>query len=663
MGINITDELKTDFLVYAQEVNNNRAFPDVRDGLKISQRACLWAMYDSNYSSSKPHVKSAKVDGEVLGKFSPHGSQYLTMVRMSQPWLNNLSLINFHGANGSLLGGPEAAASRYTEIRLDKIAEDNFFSNIKKDTVDFILNYSEDIKWPGKVLPSIAPLLLVNGSSGIGYTIAQDWLPHNLNEVFEKVKEYVSTGKISTNNIYPDFPIGCTIINKKDCEEIYKTGKGSVILRGKTEIVDNSIKIIELPYQVYAEAFIQSIKDLVNNEQISGIEDICNKSGDDGLLIEIECSVDPKIVLNKLYKLTDLQTTFNANQMALVDGIPQMLNLQDYIKVYVDHNINCLKREYKFDLDKAISRLEVVSGLIEALSSIDSIIALIKQSKSSEVAKQALIDTFNFTAVQAAAIVDLRLGKLANLEKQELIEEQNSLNKIIEKCNRLLNSKTIQKNEFLRRLEEFVNKYGWQRRTEVIDVDLAAEKESTKAEVKEEEFKICLTKNNTLKKISIDKFKAASDDITHIIQAGAKDRFILISANGTMYKLPVNKIDTCTINSTGMDIRKLIDDSIIAIYTGKEVGKFLFFVTKKGYAKKVMLEDVFNLSKNVGAPVMKVVEGDEIFDCRVTTSEKIKLKFGGKEKIINTDDFLPRGRTAGGSIAVRVKQKQYVELF
>lgn len=662
--IKIEDELKQDFLVYAKEVNNNRAFADARDGLKISQRAVLWEMYDKKYFSNKPHVKSAKVDGGVIANWHPHGSEYTTIVRMSQPWVNNIPEINFHGANGSLIGGPDAAASRYTECRLSESVEDGLFNSINKDTVNFILNYSEDQKWPS-VLPAIFPRLFVNGSQGIGYTIAQEWEPGNLNEFVEKVKEFTSKKKITFNNIYPDYPTGGIIVNKKDIEELYKTGRGSVILRGKTDIIGKYINITELPYQVYAEPFIQKVKDLVNAGTLSGIEDICNKSDDSGLLIEIECSIDPNIVLQKLYKLTDLQCTFSANQMALVNGVPQMLNLQDYIKVYVNHNLECLKREYQFDLNKAEARKEIVDGLIRAISIIDDIIACIKSSKSSDDAKKNLVSKFSFTENQAKAIVDMRLGKLANLEIAELNKELVELIKIIDKCTKFLASDKLQNKEFIRRLEEFTEKYGWTRHTEVTDIDLEAEKQLTKATKVEEKYIMILTSDNKLKKVVANQFKVnklSNKDVKYI-EVGAKDRFVLISKQGTMYKAEVKKLETCSQNSVGINLKTLFDEEIISIFTGNEPETYMFFITKAGLAKKIEAQTVFSLTKLVGACVMKVNDNDIIISCNVVNDDKVyNAKYNNKNKTIAVKDFIPKGRTAGGVVAIKTKIGSFIEL-
>ena len=657
--IDILDELKQDFLIYATEVNNNRAFCDARDGLKPGQRAILWDMYENGHFSTKPHVKSAKVSGSTISKWWPHGdaSIYEAIVRMSQPWVNNLCEIDFHGANGSLLGGPAAASARYTECRLSTMSEESFFTNIKKDVVPMIDNFSEDEKWP-LMLPSILPRLIINGSSGIGYTIAQDWLPHNLIEIVEKIKEYLKTNKLSFDNLYPDFPTGGVIINKYACEEIYKTGKGSIILRGKVNIVDKYINITELPYQIYAEPFIQEIKDLVNSNTITGIEDICNKSDDNGLLIEIECSTDPKVVLAQLYKNTDLQISLSANQMALVNGIPELLNLQKYFDIYIDHNLTCLRKEYQFDLDKANSRLEVVNGLLKALSDIDSIINLIKASKSSATALEALQTTFNFTKVQASAIIDMKLGKLANLERNALIKEADDLNKIVDKCTKFLASDKLQTKEFLSRLDKFTEKYGWQRRTEVCDIDLNEEKKAIKAEKVQEKFNIILTKDNELKKVPAGKLKF-DDNISKVIEVGEKDRFVLISNTGIMYKLNAKDIKLVSQGSKGQNIKEFFNDEIINIYTGNEIEEFLIFVTKNGLIKKIESKIVFGLSKLAGAPVMKVEENDKIIYCELKTdSDIINIKSGKKEKQINISDLLSKGRLAGGIATIKGKLKE-----
>lgn len=673
--INIAEELKTDFLVYATEVNTNRAFPDARDGLKPVQRATLWTMYKDGYFSNKPHVKSAKVNGACIARFHPHSdtSVYETVVRMSQNWLNNICEIDFHGANGSLLGGPDAASSRYTECRLSKASEDGFFSNIDKDTVDMILNFSEDEKWPS-VFPAIFPRLFVNGSQGIGYTIAQTWLPGNLIEFKDQVKNYIETGKIDYDKIAPDFPTGGVITNKKDISQIYRTGVGSITLRGKVNIENQFINITELPYQVYAEAFIQKVKDLVNNETLTGIEDICNKSDDSGLLIEIECSDNPQLVLNKLYKNTDLEISMSANQMALVNKVPVMLNLEQYIKVYLDHNLNCIKREYQYLLTKAEARLDVVSGLLKALSIIDQVIYTIKNSKYSEAAKTALMTAFDFTEIQAKAIIDMKLGKLANMEQADLEKEQIGLEKDINRYTKIINSEKNQIKEFLSRLDDYVDKYGAERKTLLLDIDPLAEKQEAKKLISTEleDYTIILTKGNALKRIKTKDYKPQKkilleeDKPIKVINAFAKDRIILISNMGIMYKIQVDKIPICNISASGQKITEIYKDAsqILNIFTGAEEETDMFFITKQALVKKIKTKDVFSVSKLVGAPVMKINAGDEIIDCRlVNDSDKIVVAVNDKIKNIDTSKFISKGRSAGGvSSGIKLRKGQEINI-
>ena len=647
--MDITKELREDFFTYAEEVNSNRAFPDVRDGLKPSQRAALWEMYHKGYSSNKPHVKCAKVSGGVIANYHPHGDQgvYDAMVRMSQPWVNNIPEIDWHGANGSQLGGPEAAASRYTECRLSEAVEEGYFSNIKKKNVDFIPNFSEDLEWPS-VFPSIFPRLFVNGSQGIGYTIAQEWEPGNLKEFTEQVLKFIKTNSVNCKNIFPDYPSGGVIINKKDIHKIYETGKGNIILRAKTKIDRNIIKITELPYQIYAEPVISKIKDLVNDGSITGIEDICNKSDDNGLLIEIECSDDPTIILNRLFKLTDLQVTFSANQMALVNGVPEMLTLKDYIKQYVDFNTECLKREYKYDLDKAQERDEIVSGLIRALSFIDDVILTIKQSKTSVQAVANLVMTYSFTEVQAKAIVDMKLGKLANMEVSALNKEHLELKATIDFCEGRLRDENLIKDDFLKRLKDFTKKYGWDRRTSVTDVDIAEERKTIKAKKKSvESYIIALTADNFIKKIKLVDFKQKSD-IVMSLKATAKEKVILISEKGILYRMPVKKISLSTAKSTGTSLGEYYPDKIIGLFCSED--KDLFFISKYGRVKKLSKDIVYKINKLAGTTIMKLDEGDVLLNVfGVDSSDSFRINTNKREFKIKVEDIPYKGKSAGGT--------------
>lgn len=668
MSIKAADEMHNDFMIYATEVNNNRSFPDARDGLKPGMRAALYTMFRKGFTSNKPHVKSAKITGAVIGELWPHGdaSVYESIVRMSQPWVNNIPEINWHGANGSLLGGPQAASSRYTECRLSEAVEKGFFSNITKNTVDMIPNFSEDDEWPS-VFPAIFPRLFVNGSQGIGYTIAQEWELGNLKEFTEKAKQYLKKKKITCDDIYPDYPTAGIIINKKDIHTIYETGKGSVILRGKTEVDSNIIKITSLPYQVYVEPFIANLKDLVNSGKLTGIEDIYNKSDDNGMLIEIECSEDPNLVLNSLFKLTDLQCTFSANQMALVNGKPELLTLEDYIKIYIEHNIECIKREYQFDLDKANSRKEIVDGLVKALGMIDSIISTIKKSKSSEEAKKSLVSQ-GFTSNQSQAIVDMRLGKLANLEQDELNKEQKELIKKVADLTKVINSSKAQEKEFLKRLEDFTSRYGWERRTEVTDIDFKTETKKVKTTIKNtEQVMVLLNSDSELKKVSLTDYRELKNsNIVKSIKVGLKDKIILISNLGKMYKIEVNKIPKGSMKSSGKLVSELItldpNEFIINIFSGKEEDPYLFFITDKANVKKVNSEEIFGISKKSGTPVFKLKEESLLEVFLVNDNSVINLITSKpKEYQIKVSDYSTKSRKASGVRSIKLKSYTLME--
>ena len=638
--IDICKELHQNFIDYAYECNSQRAFPDARDGLKPGQRAALWEMFIKGYSSSKPHVKSAKISGGVIGSWWPHGdsSVYDTFARMSQPWINNVPEVDWHGANGSQVGGPECASARYTEARLAKAVEEGYFSNIKKNTVPMILNFSEDEEWP-EVFPAIFPRLMVNGSQGIGVTIANHWAPNNLGEVANKIIEYLDTNKVSCDDIYPDFPSGGQIINRKDLAEIYKTGKGKIILRGKVEISGESILITELPYQVYVEPFIDEIKELVNKEEITGIRDIYNKSDKHRLLIEIECDKSPATILRILFGKTSLQKSYNPNQYALVGKTPQLLNLEDYVKIYVNHNISCIQKEYEFDLKKAEDRKEIVDGLLIALEHIDNIITLIKSAESSKDAKLKLISTYSLTERQADAIVNMKLGKLAKLEAIELGEEKKELEQTIADIKLFLSSKNKQNEELKNRLETFANKYGTARRTEVIQV--AEAKEDETAYVEPEKCVVVMTEAGAVKRIPATSFKISNrntkgvktqDDITScVIRTNTVDSLLIFTNKGTMYRLLVDNIPVGTNASKGTPINGLIEmeanekPQVIYSVNKETESKYVLFVTKQGVVKKTPIDEYIGTKKKCGIAATKLREDDSLATVALVNDEDIML--------------------------------------
>lgn len=629
MSIDICRELSQNFIDFAYEANSQRAFPDARDGLKPGQRACLWEMFVKGYTSNKPHVKSAKISGGVVATWWPHGDVaiYDTFTRMSQPWINNIPEVDWHGNNGNIISGPEGAAQRYTEARLSKPIEEGMFHAVKKNTVPMIQNFSEDDEWP-EVLPALMPRLLVNGSQGIGVAVAQVWCPYNLREVVDVIDDYISTGTLNSDTLYPDFPSGGVIINQKDLSAIHKTGKGKIILRGKADITGNIIKITALPYQTYVEPFIDNIKTLVEKEELTGIKDIYNKTDlKTGLLIEIECDLSPLTVLNKLYQMTDLQKTYNPNQTALVSKTPQLLTLKQYLDIYINHNIECIKKEFNFDLEKAQIKLEVAEGLLKALEDIDNIIALIKASESSTKAKEALMVKYNFTERQAKAIIDMKLGRLAHLEAVEIEKEREEQQAIVDHCNFILAATENQQHEFLNRLKEFAQKHGHPRRTEVTQITATKEEKEIQF-VEPEKCVVVLTEAGTIKRIPTASFRAqkrngkgvkTQEDITSmVLRTNTIDNLMIFSNSGQMYRLLVNDVPSGTNTTKGTPVKALVSmepgeepATMYSIYRDTDA-KYVLFVTKNGIVKKTTLEEYTNTKKKNGIGAISLREGDSL---------------------------------------------------
>ena len=638
--IDICNELHQNAIDFAYEANSQRAFADARDGLKPGQRACLWEMFSKGYASTKPHVKSAKISGGTIASWWPHGDVaiYETFGRMSQPWINNIPEVDWHGANGNQIIGPALASARYTEARLSKASEDGLFQGIKKKNVPMILNFSEDEEWP-EVLPAIMPRLLLNGCQGIGYTLANHWVPFNLKEVSEVIIDYINNNELNYNNLYPDFPSGGIIINKNEINEIHKTGRGKVVLRGKTEIKNNNILITELPYQVYVEPLIDSIKDLIDKEEIKGIKDIYNKSDKKRLLIEIECDGSAAVVLNQLLKSTDLQKSYNPNQYALVGKTPKLLNLKDYLDIYINHNLLCIQKESEFDLEKAQARLEIVNGLLKALEDIDNIIKLIKESKSSADARVRLEQKYGFTESQSKAIVDMRLGKLANLEKIELNQEKTDLDKTVIDCLEIINNINKRKSIFVERLSDFTKKYGINRKTEVIQISSATKEEKEIEFVEPEKCVVVMTKGGLIKRVPASAFKSqkrngkgvkTQDDITSaVIRTNTIDSLMVFSTKGKMYRLLVNDIPVGNNTTKGISVKTIIEMEpdeqptiIYSIYRDTEA-KYIVFITKNGLIKKTTLEEYVQTKKKNGIIALNIKDDDELVSAFLVKDEPI----------------------------------------
>lgn len=665
-NINIDIELSQNFIDFSHEANCQRAFADARDGLKPGQRACLWEMYFKGYSSSKPHVKSAKISGGTVASWWPHGTTaiYDTFARMSQPWINNIPEVDWHGGNGSIQISGEAAADRYTEARLAKTTEEGMLQNLKKHNVPMKLNFSEDEEWP-EVFPAIYPRLMINGCQGIGSTIANVWLPHALDVIAASINDYVLTGNIDYSKLYPSFPTGGIIINQKELHNIYESGKGRVILRGKAAIEDNRILISEMPYQVYVEPFIEQIKELVNKEELTGISNILNKSNKNNLLIEIECDETPLKVLNKLYAKTDLQKTFNANQYALVGKTPKFLTYKEYLDIFLNHNYECIKREFEFDLDKSQKRLELVIGLIKALEDIDNIINLIKSSESSSDAIKNLISKYQFTESQAKGIVDMKLGRLAKLEKVELNKEKEELISNIEEYQQIINSEEKRKELYLERFNNFVKKFPNPQKTEITQITEPTKEDKEIEFVEPEKCVVVLTESGLVKRVPTSVFKVqkrngkgikTQDDITSmVIRTNTVDSLMIFTTKGKMYRLLVNDIPEGTNTTKGQSIKSLVmmetdefPTVIYSIYRDTDA-KFVLFTTKNGVVKKTPLDEYIKTQKKTGIAAINIREDDELVSVNLIKDENILfVTSNGYGMRIKSEDISISSRIAIG---------------
>jgi len=673
--IELTQELSQNFLDFSHEVNYQRAFADARDGLKPGQRACLWEMYQKGYKSNKPHVKSAKISGGVISNWWPHSDAaiYETFARMSQSWINNIPEVDWHGANGSVQISGEPAASRYTEARLSKLVEEGMLLNINKNNVPMKPNFSDDEKWP-VVFPAIFPRLLVNGCQGIGSTIANVWLPNCFSEVAQVIEEYLTTGNINYNLLAPSFPSGGIIINKNDIKTIYTTGKGKVILRGKAEIKNNIIIITEIPYQVYVEPLIDEIKKYAIEEN-SNIESVLNKSSKK-ICIEVECSGNPEYVLQQLYKKTNLQKIYNANQFALTeDGTPKLLNIEEYLKIYVKHNITCILKETKFDLDKAENRLEIVNGLLRALEDIDNIIALIKKSESAAAAKENLIEKYQFTENQAKAILAMKLSSLARLEKVELEQEAEELKNKINDLQNILANKTRQKDILKNRLADLVKKYGDSRRTELLNIEIPKEEKEVE-EIIPEDVVVILTQTGDIKRIPKNAFKvqrkngkgvkSKDEAIMSTIATNTVDNLLLFTKKGKMFKILVNDLPVGTNASKGTNVRSLInleDDEVIAITSlvKSTTAKYVVFFTKQGLMKKTLLDEYTSVKKSCGIAAIKLKEGDSIANVEFLNEEDVLvITKNGMAIHFESKSVNPIGRVTAGVKAIKLDEDDEV---
>ena len=633
----LIQELGQNFIEYAVAVNTDRAIPDAKSGLKPVAKRILYGAYDQGRSSSNPHVKCADIVGKVLAELRPHGdsSIYSALARLAQPWVMRYPLIDFHGSIGNIDGdGP--AAARYTEARLAKLSEDGMLYGIKKKNVDFMPNYSETKDEP-ITLPAVFPNLLCNPNTGIGVAMACNWLPHNLGEVATAIYDYMD-GKEPTLP-GPDFPTGGLIINKNELPAIVKSGRGSVKVRGQYKIEDNNIVFYELPYGVATEPLMNEIGAAADEGKINGIKNIRNESNrKKGFRLVIECEKGASLatIINLLFKETSLQTSISYNQVALVDKTPVELTLKDCIKIYVEHNKECIKKETEFDLNKAKSKLEIAEGLLKALEDIDNIIALIKSSESAAAAKVALMNKYSFTELQAQAIVDMKLGKIAGLEKIEIENDKKELILQIETLNSILSNL---EQELRSRLANIVEKYGDARRTELTQIADSTQEEKEIEFVEPEKCVVVMTEGGSVKRIPQTSFRTqkrntkgvkTQEDITScVIRTNTIDSLMIFTNQGNMYRLLVDNIPVGTNTSKGTPISGLIEMNenekptvIYSIYRDTDA-KYIMFVTKNGIVKKSSLDEYTKTKKKNGILAINIKENDELASVFLVKDEDI----------------------------------------
>ncbi|MHA7844220.1 MAG: DNA gyrase subunit A [Winogradskyella sp.] len=679
--INIEDEMKSAYIDYSMSVIVSRALPDVRDGLKPVHRRVLYGMHELGVRSNSAHKKSARIVGEVLGKYHPHGdtSVYDTMVRMAQEWSLRYMLVDGQGNFGSV-DGDSPAAMRYTEARMQKISEE-MLADIDKETVDHKLNFDDTLEEP-TVLPTRIPGLLVNGASGIAVGMATNMPPHNLTEVVNGTIAYIDNNDIEVDELMqhikaPDFPTGGTIYGYDGVKEAFHTGRGRIVMRGKANIEEvngrECIIVNEIPYQVNKADMIKKTADLVNEKKLEGISTIRDESDRKGMRIVYVLKRDaiPNIVLNKLYKYTALQSSFSVNNIALVNGRPQLLNLKELIHYFVEHRHDVVVRRTKYELRKAEERAHILEGLIIASDNIDEVIALIRASANAEEAREKLIERFKLTEIQAKAIVEMRLRQLTGLEQDKLRAEYEELMKTIEDLKDILDKKERRMNIIKEELEAIRDKYGDERRS---TIEYAGGDLSIEDMIPDEKVVITISHAGYIKRTSLTEYKTQhrggvgqkasttrNEDFLEHLFVGTNHQYMLFfTQKGKCFWMRVYEIPEGSKTSKGRAIQNLInieqDDKVMAFICTQDLkdeeyinSHYVIMATKKGQVKKTSLEQ-YSRPRTNGINAITIREDDELLEAKLTTGESqvmLALK-SGKAIRFEEAKTRPMGRNASG---------------
>ena len=667
----IIGEVEQSFLDYSLSVITDRAIPSAEDGLKPVARRILWDMFDKGYMNNKKFVKCAQPVGDTMGRFHPHGdsSIYGALVWLSQPWNMRYPLIAFHGNNGSR-DGDEAAAYRYTECKLSKIGEE-MLADIKKNTVDWQLAYT-DIENEPIYLPGRIPNLIVNGTSGIAVAMACSFAPHNLSEVMDAATFLTQNPNCEIKEILnyisgPDFPTGGTIINKDELPTAYLTGKGRARIRGEYKVESDKrgdrIVFTSIPYKVSKEDLVTEIDKLCEEGKFEGIVAIRDESNKDGVrfVIEVGKGVSTEPIIAKLFKLTRLEDTYSFNQVALVDKKPQLLNIKQLLEIYINHQKDVLLRKTKYEADKVADRIHILEGLLKALEDIDNVIALIKRSESAAAAKIALMAAYKLSEAQAKAILDMKLAKLAKLEKVEIEKEKADLETELARLKAILENPIP---EMIKCFQELKSKYGDARRSTITQV--ATTKEEKEIEfVEPEKCVVIMTEGGLVMRIPSTSFRTqkrngkgvkTQDDITHaVIRTNTIDSLMIFSNKGKMYRLLVNDIPVGTNVSKGQSVKSLINMEtdeepavMYSIYRDTDA-QYVLFVTKNGLVKKTALDEYVKTKKKTGIAAISIKEGDELAAVSLIKDEQlILISKNGMAIRFDSKEITPTSRNTAG---------------